>query len=57
MEIVSEEQVERFLMNSYAPCVSTLGILKKIMQEDLYGQEDNGVRHVEVSPRNNYGEE
>jgi hypothetical protein len=26
------------------------------MQEDLYGEEDNGVDYVEDSPRNNYGD-
>jgi hypothetical protein len=26
------------------------------MQEDLYGEEDNGIDYVEDSPRNNYGD-
>ena len=26
------------------------------MQEDLYGEQDNGVHEVEISPRNNYGQ-
>lgn len=26
------------------------------MQEDLYGEQDNGVHDVETSPRNNYGQ-
>ncbi len=26
------------------------------MQEDLYGEEDNGIGYVEDSPRNNYGD-
>lgn len=26
------------------------------MQEDLYGEQDNGIDYVEDSPRNNYGE-
>lgn len=25
-------------------------------QEDLYGEPDNGVDHIEESPRNNYGD-
>ena len=25
------------------------------MQEDLYGEQNNGVHEVEISPRNNYG--
>ena len=24
--------------------------------EDLYGEKDNGIHEIEVSPRNNYGE-
>jgi len=26
------------------------------MQEDLYGEPDNGIDYVETTPRNNYGE-
>ena len=26
------------------------------MQEDLYGEPDNGIDYVEISPRNNYGD-
>ena len=26
------------------------------MQEDLYGEPDNGVHEVETLPRNNYGQ-
>lgn len=26
------------------------------MQEDLYGEQNNGVHEVENSPRNNYGQ-
>ena len=26
------------------------------MQEDLYGEANNGVHDVETSPRNNYGQ-
>jgi hypothetical protein len=26
------------------------------MQEDLYGEKDNGVDYVEITPRNNYGD-
>ncbi len=26
------------------------------MQEDLYGEQNNGVHEVETSPRNNYGQ-
>jgi hypothetical protein len=26
------------------------------MQEDLYGEQDNGVHEVEILPRNNYGQ-
>ena len=26
------------------------------MQEDLYGEANNGVHYVETSPRNNYGQ-
>jgi hypothetical protein len=27
------------------------------MQENLYGEPDNGVDYVETTPRNNYGQE
>jgi hypothetical protein len=26
------------------------------MQEDLYGEQDNGLDYVETTPRNNYGQ-
>ena len=26
------------------------------MQQDLYGEPDNGVDYVETTPRNNYGQ-
>jgi hypothetical protein len=26
------------------------------MQEDLYGEPDNGIDHIETTPRNNYGQ-
>jgi hypothetical protein len=26
------------------------------MQEDLYGEPDNGIDYVETTPRNNYGD-
>jgi hypothetical protein len=25
-------------------------------QEDLYGEQDNGIDYVETTPRNNYGD-
>lgn len=27
-----------------------------MLQEDIYGEHDNGVSDIEISPRNNYGD-